>query len=727
VPVVDRHAWFVGGLSAAGALAIGAALAASGGSATTHAAAEVARPTHAVVLPASFERNLGQADPRVRFVAREPGATVFLTPSSAVIALSGTGPRGARAIRGVLEMSLAEANAKPRISARGQLPGRANYMIGPRATWRAGVAGYRQVTYTSVYPGMDLRYHSAHGQLEYEFALRSGADPGRIAIVMRGATRQRIDHAGNLWLTVGGHTIEQPRPAIYQVLGAARRAVGGGFRLLGHDRVGFTLAAYDRARPLVIDPTIVYSTPLVGSAPGSGLGVAVDRSGDTYVTGDTTSANFPTEDPLQARPKGPNVTAFVAKLDPTGALVYATYLGGSRYTEGRGVAVDGAGEAYVTGATNSTDFPTTRSAFQPSYGGGPFDAFVAKLDASGTGLVYSTFLGDTHYDEGNAIAVDAHGRAVVTGKTASPNFPLADPLAPHSGSGAFVTKLDRAGGRLVSSSVFGGNSPGNDADDGYGIAVDARGDTYVTGETNDPGFPTVKPLQPALAGGGNAFVIKIDAASRSLVYATYLGGSGNDIGRAIAADGDGNAYVTGQTTSRNFPTANAIEATNASPGPVGADAFVAKLDPAGDALVYSTYLGGSGDDGAYGIGVDRSQNAFVDGQTASPDFPLASPLQRTLHGPTDAFVGELDRSGAFIRYSTLFGGSSADAALALALDRTGAVQITGQTDSSDFPRRGVGHRGPKRYATPGDGAFVTVVRFAARRSRRSGLTRQPSP
>ncbi|HEY5197090.1 MAG TPA: SBBP repeat-containing protein [Solirubrobacteraceae bacterium] len=669
-------------------------------------------------LPLSFEPNVGQAAPGVSFVARGTGATIELTGTRAEIAVAGS---SARRTPGVLSMRLAGAAPDHPIAGAGLLPGTVSYLIGRASTWHTRVPTYAQVVQPSVYPGIDVRYTGAGAGLEYDFDLAAGADPSRIAIDLSGAETVRIDSTGNLLVGLGAREVVQRAPAMYQLVGRARRTVRGGFRLLGPRRVGFDVGRYDRSEPLVIDPTIDFSTQLVGSAPGTGLGVAVDRAGDTYVTGETSSANFPTEHPLQARPGGTTQNAFIAKLDRSGVLVYATYLGGAGYTSGRGIAVDAAGDAYVTGATNSTDFPTTAGALQRSYGGGPFDAFVAKLDPAGTGLVYSTFLGDTHYDEGNAIALDPEDRAVVTGKTVSPQFPVLHPLAPHTSSGAFVTKLSRAGTRLVSSSVLGGTAAGNHGDSGFGVAVDREGNTYVTGETNDTGFPTKSPLQAAPGGGADAFVVKINAASTRLDYATYFGGSGDDVGRAIVADGDGNAYITGLTTSRDLPTASAIQAIDTSPPPGASAGFVAKLDPTGNALVFSSYLGGGGDDGApggddgdSGIAIDRSRDVYVTGETSSTDFPLASPLQRTLHGPGDAFVTELDRSGSFLRFSTYFGGGGTDAGLAVAVDRSGAIHLTGSTDSTDFPRRGRRQPGPKRYAAPGDGAFVAVLRLAER-------------
>jgi hypothetical protein len=705
-----RHAQAAGALGGLAAVVRAAAGLGAGGHLGRPAAAAHQANSHAAdpVTPLSFEPNVGQGPAGVRFIARAGGAAVSLTGTAAAIAV---GPTGSRSGRRPLRISLAGARRDPRLEGAGRLPGRVNYLVGPAASWHTDVPTYRAIVDRSVYPGIDLRYDGTSGRLEYDFDVAARADPSRIAIDIDGGGQVRIDRAGNLEVGPAGQRIVQRRPEIYQLIGGVRRPVRGGFRMLGPRRVGFDVGPHDVSRPVVIDPTIDFSRPLVGSAPGTGLGAAVDATGDTYVTGQTSSADFPTAHPLQARPRGRTQSAFVTKLDRSGALAYSTYLGGAGYTAGRGIAVDAAGDAYVTGATNSTDFPTTAGAFQRSYGGGPFDAFVTKLDPAGTRLVYSTFLGDTHYDEGNAIAVDPAGRAVVTGKTVSPDFPVVHPLAPHTSSGAFVTKLDRTGTALVASSVFGGTAAGNHGDSGFGVAVDREGDTYATGETNDTGFPTVDPLQPGLAGGADAFVVKINAASTRVDYATYYGGSGDDVGRAIAADGDGNAYVTGLTTSRDLPVVDPLEAINTSPLPDGSAAFVAKLDPTG-AVVFSTYLGGGGDDGASGIAIDRARDVYVTGETSSPDFPLASPLQRTLHGPDDAFVTELDRSGSLLRFSTYFGGGGTDAGLAVAVDRSGAIHLTGSTDSPDFPRRGPRQPGHRRYAVPGDGAFVAVLRFA---------------
>jgi hypothetical protein len=619
-------------------------------------------------LPGSFERNAGQTDRRVLFLARSGAGTLFLTRGDAVLAGRG---------QDVLRLRLAHARPATAITGAQPLAGRANYIGGP-----SRVATYGAVVYHSVYAGVDLRYHLTDGRLEYDFDLAPGADPTAIAVDLRGARRVRIDPAGDLELQVGSTRLLQLAPRVYQ----QRTAIGG--RYVVHGRtVGFALGPYDRRRALVIDPAIAYTTRLDGGGADAGRAIAADGHGDAFVTGETSSVDFPTVHPIRRSPRGSPSQAFVTKLGPTGAVVYSTYLGGSRYSSGRGIAVDAKGSAYVTGATNSTDFPTTAGALQLSYGGGPFDAFVSKLDPSGAKLVYSTLLGDTHYDEGNAIAVDARGRAVVTGRTVSPDFASIGGLRPHVAGGAFVARLNASGTRLGYSAVFGGDGAANHGNIGFGVAVDRAGDAYATGVTNAAGLPTSAAVQPAIGGGSDAFAIKIDAAGRHVVYCTFLGGSGDEIGRAIAADSDGNAYVTGQTTSTDFPTARPLQPSHAK----GADAFVTKIDPSGGALVFSTYLGGGGDDVASAIAVDRARDVEITGRTTSTDLSLTHATQHADAGGADAFVAEIDRTGARLLRSSYLGGRGDDAGLGIAVDRAGTVFVTGQI--------GAGGRGSSAFVS----------------------------
>jgi hypothetical protein len=489
-------------------------------------------------------------------------------------------------------------------------------------------------------------------------------------------------------LHVGGSTIRQHKPVLYQEVDGRRQEVAGGYVHRGVHRFGFDVAAYDRSRPLVIDPVLSYSTYLGGASGAVGTGIAVDILGNAYVTG-TTSADFPTTAGAFRAPGG-LIDVFVTKINPSGsALVYSTVFGGSQPDLASGIDIDLFGNAYVTGSTESIDFPVTAGAFQPAHGGGepppqsdnpPPECFVSKLDSSGSVLVYSTYLGGTGSDRCAAIAVDLHGNALVAGTTRSTNFPTANALQPVLGGGiedAFVTKLDPTGSSLVYSTYLGGSNP----DEGTGIAVDLRGNAYITGSTQSVNFPTANAFQENLAGASNAFVTALDPSGSAFLYSTYLGG-GNDAGFAIAVDLHGNAYVTGLTRSPNFPTT--FGAFQTVFGGVQ-DAFVTKLDRTGSALVYSTYLGGSGNDEGHGVAVDLFGNAYLTGRTTG-NFPTADAIQ-AVHGGGgfDAFVTKLNHDGSALAYSTYLGGSSFDEGRGIAVHPLGTAYVTGVTNSTNFP------------------------------------------
>ena len=367
------------------------------------------------------------------------------------------------------------------------------------------------------------------------------------------------------------------------------------------------------------------------------------------MTGQTTSLNFPALNAIQPSLAGTS-DAFVTKINAAGsALVYSTYLGGGSTETGIGIAVDAPGNAYVTGQTQSTNFPTV-NAIQPSLGGGS-DAFVTKINAAGTALVYSTYLGGNDYDYGEGIAVDASGNAYVTGQTVSTNFPIVNAIQPANGGNndAFVTKISTAGSALVYSTYLGGSN----ADSGIGIAVDASGNAYVTGQTTSPNFPTVNALQPAIGGSYDAFVTKIDAAGSALVYSTYLGGSSDDLSIGIAVDASRNAYVSGYTLSPNFPTSRSLQTFNLGNNSSNYDAFLSKINSAGNALVYSTYFGGSSVDVGHGVAVDSQGNAYTTGYTSSSDLPTANPFQSAYAGNSDAFIAKISDSQVVLNPSGL--------------------------------------------------------------------------
>src|SRR6266576_230582 len=491
-------------------------------------------------------------------------------------------------------MKLVGAKLTPQVEGVDEFPGKANYIIGndPKK-WGTNVPTYAKVRYREVYPGVDLVYYGKQRQLEHDFIVAPGADPSSITLGFAGAEKMSLDpRRGALVLSVKGGEVRFEKPRIYQELGGTWREISGGYVLKNANGVGFAVAAYDANKPLVIDPTLFYSTYRGGSGEDLGLGIAADGVGNAYVTGYTLSTDFPgaSSSTIQSS-NGGGFDAFVAKINAAGtALVYSTYLGGSSDDLGFGIAADGAGNAYVTGYTLSTDFPGASSSMIQSSNGGGFDAFVAKFNAGGTALVYSTYLGGSGDDPGQGIAVDATGNAYVTGNTVSTDFPttlLAFQSANAGSTDAFVTKLNPAGSApLVYSTYLGGSSD----DFGQGIAVDAAGNAYVTGYTGSTNFPTTAgAFQIDNAVGADAFVTKLNpAGSAPLVYSTYLGGSSDDFGQGIAVDVAGNAYVTGYTGSTNFPTtAGVFQIANAGSN----DAFVTTLNPAGSApLVFSTYL-----------------------------------------------------------------------------------------------------------------------------------------
>jgi hypothetical protein len=633
-------------------------------------------------LPLSFEANRGQTARQVKFLARGPGYTLFLTPDAAVLSLH------RQKANVVLRMRLQGANARASVTGADALPGKSNYFIGSDPSqWRTDVPTYAGVKYAAVYPGIDLVYHGNQRLLEYDFLVAPGADPRAIGIRFQGARKLTVNRDGALVIGLGGSEVIEPAPVVYQEVGGRRQTVAGRYVLRGKGRVGFSVAEYDRSRPLVIDPVLVYSTYLGGSGNDDGTAIAVDTSGNAYVTGSTSSTNFPTTPGAFQTTNGGGTNdydAFVTKLNATGsALVYSTYLGGAGRNPGLAIAVDASGNAYVTGFTNGS-FPVTQGAFQTTFGAGGFNAFVSKLSATGSALLYSTYLGGSVYDEGCGIAVDASGNAYVTGVASSPDFPTTPGALQTSYGGmqdAFVTKLNAAGSALVYSTYLGGS----DYDWGRGIAADASGNAYVIGSTQSSNFPTTAgAFQTILSGEGNAFVSKLSPTGTALIYSTYLGGGGDfGSGGGIAVDVSGNAYLTGATDSSSFPTTpGAFQTTSGG----WKDAFVTELNATGSALVYSTYLGGSSSDYGNGITVDPWGDAYIIGITYSSDFPTTpGAVQTTFGGVFDAFVSKLNADGSALLYSTYLGGNNHDWGFGTALDASGNAYVTGCTDSSDFP------------------------------------------
>jgi len=578
----------------------------------------------------------------------------------------------------------------------GELQHRENFFLGgDPARWRTDVRNFAEVVYQEVWGGIDIVYRTASEGVKYDLVVRPGADLADVAFAYEGVSEMEVAPLGLRLGTSLGY-LRDDLPAAWQASG---RPVDCAFRQIVARTVGLVCAGWDGTGDLLIDP-LLYSTFLGGRGDDVGNGIAVDASGAAYVTGYTwdASPDFPvTAGAYDTTPNGVR-DVFVAKLGASGSgLLYSTFLGGSATDIGWAIAVDAAGAAYVTGATDDgvTDFPTTAGAYDTTHNGAPgaSDAFVAKLTPSGSTLVYSTFLGGSENDRGYAIAVDAAGAAYVTGDTgdAGTDFPTtagAYDTTHNGGSDAFVAKLNASGSGLVYSTFLGGSG----TDDGYGVAVDPSGGLQVTGTTVDAAtdFPTTAGAYDTTHNGGSdAFVAKLNASGSGLVYSTFLGGSGTDEGYGIAVDASGAAHVTGVTADNttDFPTtAGAYDTTHNGVS----DAFVATLDASGSALSYATFLGGSGYDGGYAIAIDASGASHVTGGTAdaSTDLPITPGAYDTTHnGGSDVFVAKVNASGGDLRYSTFLGGSGNDFGYGIALDNSGLAYMTGSTGDAvtDFP------------------------------------------
>jgi uncharacterized repeat protein (TIGR01451 family) len=670
-------------------------------SARPAAASERAAHRAYASLPLSFVPNGGQSDRRVRFQAQAGGASFFFTQREAVVALAGEEKGFA------LRLGFLGADRKVAVSGERRQPGRVNYLLGRDPTgWHTNLPTYREVAYRQLWPGVDLRFHGQGGQLKYELELAPGASVHAIRLAHTGASGLTLDRGGALLVRTPLGTLRDARPVTYQLVRGKRVPVSSRFRLEGGNRYGFAVGEYDRRLPLVIDPGLQYSTYLGGSS--TGVGIAVDTAGSAYVTGYTTSGDFPTTSGALDTTLGGGDDAFVTKLNPAGsALAYSTYLGGSSYEYGHGIAVDTAGSAYLTGWTTSGDFPTTSGALDTTLDGGGYDAFVTKLNPAGSALAYSSYLGGSSDEFSNGIAVDTKGSAYLTGLTYSGDFPTtAGAVATTLGGSrdAFVTKLNPAGSALAYSTYLGGSGSGYEY--GFGIAVDTAGSAYLIGWTDSGAFPTTAGAADTTLGGvTDAFLTKLNPAGSALAYSTYLGGSNDEEGYGIAVDTAGSAYLTGRTHSGDFPTtAGAFDTTLG--GPFNEDAFVTKLNPAGSALAYSTYLGGSSFEFGYGIAVDAAGSAYLTGRTHSGDFPTtAAAIDTTLGGGDDAFVTKLNPAGSALAYSTYLGGSSTEEGLGIAVDAAGSAYLTGWTDSGDFPTTA----GAFDTSYNGGGPFVTKL------------------
>ena len=633
------------------------------------------------MLSLSFEANKGQLPSSVKFISRGFGNTLVFSRDKVVFRIPSLttevyGPRvksdsNCRKYEKVkmspctrlasgpqkqieLTMQLVDRKRTGKVESLNKLPGTINYFIGHNPkNWHTNIPTYQKVVYRNVYPGIDQLFYGNESNLEFDFIVAPGADPRAIALKFTGQANARIDEHGDLVLNTKAATpVIMHKPNVYQNKNGVRHQVWAEYVIKGNGNVQFKMGVYDRGEPLIIDPIISYSTFLGGTGNDSAFGIATDGDGNTYVTGTTDSSQF-------SALGGTNV--FVTKLNSNGTQQsYVAILGGESEEEALDITVANDGSAYITGSTSSEDFPKV-NASQPNFGGLQ-DAFVAKLNPTGSAITYSTYIGGSGQDGGFGVALDNSGNAYVTGSTNSPQF------SALPGSNAFVAKFSAIGNERLYLSILGG-----DGDDiGFGIDVSQDGSVSVTGATDSVNFTTANATQPEIGGLEDAFVAKLNPAGSGLVYSTYLGGSGSDTGSDLALDSEGYAYVVGSTSS---PELSTLEGTNV---------FVTKLNPSGGERSYFAVLGGSGDDIGYSIALDGGNNAYITGSSDSTNFTTVSPLQTNLGGLQDAFVAKLNPLGSSLIYSTFLGGVGNDSGFGIAVDNVGAAYAAGFTNSANF-------------------------------------------
>lgn len=642
-------------------------------------------------LPLQFEPNAGQTEKATRFLARGNGYSLALAADAATFYSQG------RPVRLLLEGVNASAPG------RGEelLRATSNYFTGtdPRA-WKTGIPNYRRVRFEGVYPGIDLVYYGNPSELEYDFVVAPGAGAGRIVFRVEDAN-PRLEKDGTLVLTTQSGEVRQPRPTLYQEVNGARVAVDGGYRLLAGGRIGFRIGAYDRSRPLVIDPVLQFSTFYGGRIRESATAVTVDAAGSIYVAGLATSPDFPISVGAYQRTVQGGTDIFVAKLNETGTeILYSTLVGGANDETGGHITVDNVGNAYVSGTTRSVNFPTTAGAHRESgnAAAGDIDGFVFKLNSTGTDLIYSTRIGGRGTDNVAGIAVDTSSSAYVTGDTTSSDFPITQDVVQTERRGfndAFVVKLNPTGSGLVWSTFLGGDSDsfivGIEA--GRALAVDRIGQVYVTGITTLRDFPTTAnaPQRDHL-GQSDVFFTKLNSTATQILFSTFLGGEAVDTVNAIAIDQNGtNIFVAGTTASARYPvTPDALQTYTNGGTPQPNEGFITRFNASGQ-MLYSTFFGGRGDDQINGITIDQDANAYVIGTTTSSDLPTTfDAIQKNIAGgatgePYDAFVAYLNPLGQVVNFASYLGGPRNDEGNAIARDRQGNIVVVGYTQSSGFP------------------------------------------
>ena len=653
-------------------------------------------------LPISFEANQGQTDSSVQFLARGMGYTVFLTPGEAVLSLHSRSksirpparPSATLIQRGgsVLESSsvrmlLIGSNTAAEASGVDQLPGKSNYFIGSDPSrWRRNVPTFAKVRYRNIYPGVDLVYYgNQEGRLEHDFVVAPGVDPHVIAMKFDSANRAVLSPGGDLIVQTQAGNLTMQSPTVYQDIEGRRKVITASYDLADDHQIRFRLGPYDKSAPLVIDPVLTHSAVFGGNDNDLVEALAIDNHGNAYVAGATFSLNFPTVNPVQSSwiaTDQSSSAGFVAKINAAGtALIYSTYLGGPD-TEADGIAVDSSGRVYIGGLTGS-GFPL-KNASQPTFGGGLTDAFYTILSASGSSLVFSTYIGGSQYDYATALARDPSGNVYLTGRTDG-KFPALHTLEPSGTPGVWVAKFNSS--NKLQYSIMYGNVSGQSTD----IAVDASGSAYIVGYTHADDIPITPGAFRSTCGLSQCgWAAKLSPSGTSLVYSTYLGLGENGGPTAIALDPSNDAYIAGAASSGLPFSATAFQ-KNFGGGDY--DGFVEKLSSTGHSMLAATYLGGRSDEVIYGLALDLYRNAYVSGWTCSSNYPLQASIRSfsvTSDRPCQFFVTTLNYSLSSIPYySTLLGGpTTSNQEIKIKVDSALNVYLTGFDSGNVNPTSG---------------------------------------
>jgi hypothetical protein len=656
-------------------------------------------------MPLSFEENKGQVNPAVKFVSRAPGYQVFLTANEVVVALdekekgkadAAKAPRAHAAETALLRLSFDGANRSPAAHGAGVMTHNTSYFRGTADSDQIrDVISHSQVRYSAMYPGVDLIFYGTRQELEYDFQLEPHANPNQIRMRVSGQSRDKITKSGDLVLTTAGGDLVLRKPVAFQDIQGVRKQVDVRYRRQGDGSIGFQLAAYDRSRPLTIDPILSYSSNLWGN---DAEGIAVDSAGNAYLVGSINVSDLPATGYQKTR--AGTTDAYVLKLNPAAtAVIYASYLGArNASTIGTEIAVDAGGNAYIAGTTNSASFPVTAGAYQTAYSAG--SSFVTKFNSTGSALVYSTFISAATI---KGLRVDAGGNAFLAGAGNSLiTTPGAYKRTISVGNAPFVAKLNAAGNGTIYATYL---AEGGTSDAIRGLAIDSGGNAYLTGVSVGT-IPAINGFQSNIAGAEDAVLTKLNATGTAIVYSTYLGGAGKDIGNAVAVDASGNAYVTGLTYSDDFPvTQGSFQPAKGYPGPKVSNAFVSKFNSNGSQLMYSSYLGGKwclkdgvsscvsfgseGIDVGSDIAVDAGGYAYVGGFATSIGFPLVDaiyPLTVKGDEARSPFVAKIRPLGDRLVYSVIVGGRGQYEELnGIALDPAGSVYAAGRTSDTTFP------------------------------------------